>query len=205
MGNAQKPFTRYAGTALVVGLLVVVYALADLSLASNVPVAMKHHGSLTSGGAAATGVSTVPQSPGNVSSATVQAIAQSLQGVNGVNELVVLPNTSGSGVTVSATVDIADHTVPESTWSPIVQNDVRAFFTGLYKSGENVQNAEVYFTVNQKVIAGADVGVKAYQDLTTQTATGGSGFVQALASAPMVTNEGAKDIWFQTQTTPNAP
>lgn len=207
----------------VLGLLAAVYALADFSLTSILPANTAAGNRLSStavgsstqgatGGTGTTGGSTtvgsgaaVAQNPQGVSSAVVKQITESLKDVKGLNELVVLPAQTGSGVTVSAMVDLADYSLPQSQWSPVVQSDVQAFFNEVYQSGENVQNAQVYFTVNQKVVAGAGLGSEAYKKLSSETATGQSGFTQALASAPTVTNQSTLDSWFQTQTTPNAP
>lgn len=204
---------KYTTMVLVVGLLVAVYALADISLASKFSSATPGRGGSVALSSTPTGLSSLAalgngtSLPGtqDVSNVVVKKITDSLQGVSGLDELVVLPAQSGSGVTVSAMVDLGNHSMPQTQWSPVVKSDVQSYFNGVYQSGETVQNAQIYFTVNQKVVAGAGLGPSAYQKLSAETATGGPGFIQELASAPMVTNQSTSDTWFQMQTVANAP
>lgn len=191
----------WVGGMVILGLLTAIYVLVDDSLVGGSHVAP----SVLAGGSSGTTQNATLQTPADVPDTTVQKIASGVKGVAGLNELVVLPSADGQGVTISAMVDLGDHSAPRSIWYPQVRSAVQQYFYGIYQSGENVESAQVYFTQNGEIVAGAGLGKQAYVGIAAEASTGQSGLAQALESQPTVTNEGSKDSWFETQTTPNAP
>lgn len=201
MAQTLRAGRGFIAGVVMLGLLTTGYVVVDDSLVGNAPGAS----SVVTGAGLGTTPTTASATPADVPDATVQKVASSVSDVVGLNELVVLPSADGKGVTVSAMVDLGDHSAPRSTWLPQVRRAVQQYLYGVYQSGAVVENAQVYFTQNGEIVAGAGLGKQAYLSMAAEASTGQSNFVQTLESQPTVTNEGTKDSWFETQTTANAP
>ncbi|MCF8564819.1 hypothetical protein LLE49_08760 [Alicyclobacillus tolerans] len=193
---------RFAAV-VVIALLMGAYGLAASGLnpsASQVPAAGKETvGTLGT----AAGGTTQGTSVGDVSNQVVADIAKQLGVVGGLNDLVVLPVSGGQSYMVSATVDLADHSLSTAQWNAMVKKDVPVFFAGAFKAGSSIEDAQVYFMVNGQIVAGAGLGKSAYQALSSEVSTGQSGFDAMLSSAPMVTTQGASQRWFQVSSNPS--
>ena len=227
MKSTRKGWNRTFGVVAILTVLVLgfTYAVADESLLGTssgsgaLHTLFKGMGTTTSSndtsaGTAVVGFSSLGSGSGglgagtvgssDVPNAVVEKIASSLGGVSGVDELVVLP-TSASGVMVSAMVNLGDHSIPKTTWRPIVQADVEAFFPAVFGSQENVQMAQVYFTENGNVVAGAGLGERAYSNMAANASTGQSGFVAELKTSPMNTGNGMDESWYQSLSSSSIP
>lgn len=182
-------------------VLLFTFALVYTYAASGLSLQFQRDGiSLSAGGETSQGTIPLPSSSSSsdVSDAVVAKVAQSLSNVLGDNdELVVLPATGSTGVTVSATITLDGGDPSSTNWKQTVSDDIGQYFTDIYTLTQPIENAQVYFLQNGQLVAGAEVGRQVYKQLTDTTGTGSGGFVQSLAAQPVRTNQGAMDSWVQ--------
>jgi len=137
------------------------------------------------------------QADTSVSDLTVATIVNSVAKVPGIDELVVLPSSDGTGYVVSATVNLANNLqLSSSTVYLAEQNDVQTFYQRLYGNLEDVEDAKVYFVMSGHIVGGAGLGRAAYKSLTTSTVASDAGFLDAMKSLPQSSQDGPQDDWF---------
>ena len=127
----------------------------------------------------------------------VQKVTDSVSGVAGLDEMVVLPAKGGSGYSVTAQIDLGSNVVNSTDASDKIQTETSKYFTGIFSSKENVVNAEVYFLVNGQIVASAGLGKVAYGELTARTGTSPFDLTASLQTMPMKTGAGAENSWFE--------
>lgn len=104
---------------------------------------------------------------GNVSNQSMQQIVQSVGGIDGLEDLTVLPD-SGGAVEVTADLQISDFKGGELTDDEI-RNVVNAYFGRLFALSTTVRQAEITFLDEDQIVGGAGLDKKTFQQLTART------------------------------------
>ncbi len=140
--------------------------------------------------------SDVPISPRDVPDSVLKALQLHLTDVTDLQEWAVLPADGGNGYSVSATVELA-LSGGEGQNDQTVDSDIMAFFQGVYGSGADVADAQIYFLQDGRPVAGAGLGQSTYDKLGVTASTSPVTFANVIAAQPMQTSNGPNDCWFE--------
>jgi hypothetical protein len=192
MAQGRLEWASRGPIVVVLFTLVSVYTFAAIGMSSHL-----HRDDLSRTVQGATVQGTEAFTNTDVSDKVVQQLATSLSNiVSNDDELAVLPMTGGTGYTVSTTISVDD--VPSSQdWRQAVSQDITQYFTDIYGQSQPVENAQVYFTKDGQIVAGAGLGKQVYGQLVATASTDGGGFVQSLQAQPVRTQQGAMDSWVE--------
>ncbi|MCL6626989.1 hypothetical protein [Alicyclobacillus shizuokensis] len=141
----------------------------------------------SAGGEQASAVRDVPDS-------VVAAVAQHVGGIQGLDELVVLPH--GNEYLVSATVNVASGDPGAERFK--IAADVQTFFAGIFASDKKVQQGELSFlSADGDIVASAGLGRHAYQAMSV-SAMGKNGiwFTEQMNRSED-DSQGVNASWFQ--------
>jgi|GEM_PF-6350351 len=176
-----------AGIAAAVLVMAGLYVWEQRHLTSGVvsPTGLQKPAIAASGASVGSSTEDVPED-------VLNRITLALNSISGLNELVVEP-AAGGGYQVSATVSLAGSATSEE-----FQNTVGQFFTSVYSSHCNVQDAEVYAMQNGRIVAGAGLGISVYKQISSTAGVSRFSLVDALKGATNNT-EGVDDKWFSTK------
>lgn len=173
----------------VIAVLAVAYGLSNHWLhagVNRVPISEHTPGAL-------------PMSSGQVPDAVQNAVIAKLGNVLKTEELAFFP-LAGQRVGVYATVNLGYHTQLTDQDMLIVQRDINAWFTDVYKGEPSVADAEIYFLLDGRTVGGAGLGMTAYRALAIKSSTGAAGtLVVSLKQGAQITGEGTDESWYEIQ------
>ncbi|RIV29336.1 hypothetical protein D2Q93_00355 [Alicyclobacillaceae bacterium I2511] len=133
-------------------------------------------------------------STNTVPDGVLSVIAQAVGTVKGVNELVVLPATEGSGYTVSASIAV-DYSGGVFNGAQM-QQLASEFFSAIYKNSPGVESAQLYFMDGNQIIGGSGLGRTIFEHMEIGTSSGQGGWLKQLQTGPQVTGQGTLDRWY---------
>lgn len=135
-----------------------------------------------------------------ISNQAMQALAEKLGDVDGLNDLVVLPDgTSGHGFNVSATVDLGAQATAATSTQAAIDKAVDTFYRDVYTSGQPISQAELTFTNDNLIVASSGLGKTAYEQLASSTMNGD--LAAALAEAKPVDESSSAEEWLEMKST----
>ncbi|WAH35348.1 hypothetical protein [Alicyclobacillus dauci] len=187
--QTRRPWQFYVVTG---ALLLGVFAWVDGKLFSAIP---NSFGTGTSSKAAPTSSDPDP------SDAMIDDLTNHLGNVNGLNDMVVLPDGKGQGqYVVSAIVDLSEATDGQTSNPGVTQEIsalVDAYYRDIYSTNEPVSEAEITFMQGDSIVGSSGLGRDAYEKMATTTMNGD--LASTLVSSSPVQNDNSQDAWLEIQ------
>lgn len=145
----------------------------------------------------------IPMTAGQVPDGVQNKVIAALGNVMSSDEIAFFP-LQGNRVGVYITVDLGyGHTELTSADGKVIRKDVDDWFNDVYSPalGHAIADAEIFFSLDGRTVAGAGMGEDAYQNLNAGVlANGATGDLsQVIQREPQISGESVNEEWMQIQ------